>query len=81
VADRFVRNVADNDWRVNESPCVMVAVGARGGTILYARNDVALGRDAGVEEETDTPSEAYDPFPTWEEGRPASRDDLPGTAS
>ena len=55
----------------------MVTAGARGGTLLYARDEVALGHDAGVEEETDAPSEAYAPFAKWEEGRPASRDDLP----
>jgi quercetin dioxygenase-like cupin family protein len=60
-----------------DGPCVVVTVGARGGAILYARDDVALGYDAGVEEETDTPSEAYAPFAKWEEGRPASWDELP----
>ena len=55
----------------------MVTVGARGGTILYARDEVARGHDAGVEEETDTPSEAYGPFPKWEPGRPDVWDVLP----
>jgi hypothetical protein len=54
----------------------MVTAGARGGT-LYARDGVALGHDAGVDEETDAPSEAYAPFAKWEEGRPASWADLP----
>jgi quercetin dioxygenase-like cupin family protein len=66
-----------------DGPCVMVTVGLRsdawpaGGSIVYERNDAALAHAAGVEEETDTPSVAYEPFPKWEEGRPASWDDLP----
>ena len=38
-------------------------------------SDTAYG--AGVEEETDTPSVAYAPFPKWEDGRPASWDGFP----
>jgi uncharacterized cupin superfamily protein len=62
-----------------DGPCVMVTVGARteGGTILYARDETALRHDAGVEAETDTPAEAYGPFPKWESGRPAGWDSLP----
>ena len=62
-----------------DGPCVMVTLGARGEgeTILYARDDVALGHDAGVEQETDTPREAYAPFPKWESGRPRAWDSLP----
>jgi quercetin dioxygenase-like cupin family protein len=60
-----------------DGPCVMVTLGLRGGTIVYERNDLALAHGAGVEEETDTPSVAYEPFPKWEESRPASWDDLP----
>lgn len=60
-----------------DGPCVMVTVGLRGGTIVYERNDVALSHGAGVEEETDTPSVAYEPFPKWEEGFPAFWNDLP----
>jgi uncharacterized cupin superfamily protein len=62
-----------------DGPCVMVTVGRRSAdaTIVYERNDTALARGAGVEEETDTPSVAYEPFPKWEEGRPTSWDDLP----
>jgi hypothetical protein len=57
----------------------MVTVGRRGedGTILYARDDTALRHDAGVQQETDTPSEAYAPFPKWESGRPGGWDSLP----
>ena len=60
-----------------DGPCVVVTVGARGGTIHYVRNETALAHDAGVEEETASPDEAYAPFPKWESGRPASWDDLP----
>lgn len=59
--------------------CVMVTVGLRQGSILYARHETALSRSAGVEEETDTPDVAYAPFPKWEQGRPAAWDDLPWT--
>ena len=60
-----------------DGPCVLVTLGLRGGTIVYERNDLALSHGAGVEEETDTPSVAYEPFPKWEDGRPASWDGLP----
>jgi uncharacterized cupin superfamily protein len=62
-----------------DGPCVVVTFGSRSkeGTILYARDEVALGHDAGVEQETDTPAEAYDPFPKWESGRPQTWDMLP----
>lgn len=62
-----------------DRPCVLVTLGLRddGGTILYARDETALAHEAGVEEETDTPGDAYAPFPKWEHGRPATWDDLP----
>ena len=60
-----------------DGPCVLVTLGLRGGTIVYERNDTALAHGAGVEEETDTPSVAYEPFPKWEDGRPASWGELP----
>jgi uncharacterized cupin superfamily protein len=62
-----------------DGPCVVVTFGSRRkeGTILYARDDLALGHDAGVEQETDSPREAYDPFPKWESGRPSGWDTLP----
>ena len=61
-----------------DGPCVVVTLGARSeeGTILYAEDEVALGHDAGVQQETDTPREAYAPFPKWESGRPAAWDSL-----
>jgi uncharacterized cupin superfamily protein len=62
---------------VGDGPCVLVTIGLRGGTITYPRDELALRHAAGVEEETDSPDEAYAPFPEWQEGRPASWDDLP----
>ena len=63
-------------------PCVMATVGLRSedGTILYARDETALAHGAGVEAETDTPAEAYAPFPKWEAGRPGTWDALPWNA-
>ncbi|MFZ0342346.1 MAG: cupin domain-containing protein [Gaiellaceae bacterium] len=60
-------------------PCVMVTLGRRGedGTILYARDETALQHEAGVEQDTDVPAEAYEPFPKWEPGRPGDWDSLP----
>jgi quercetin dioxygenase-like cupin family protein len=60
-----------------DGPCVMVTLGLRTGEFFYERNDVALEHGAGVEEETDTPSVAYAPFPKWHGGRPDSWDELP----
>jgi uncharacterized cupin superfamily protein len=60
-----------------DGPCVMVTVGARGGSIHYPRDEAALVHDAAAEEETDSVDEAYAPFPKWESGRPAAWDDLP----
>jgi uncharacterized cupin superfamily protein len=60
-------------------PCVVVTLGARtdDNTILYERNEVALRHDAGVEQDTNTPREAYAPFPKWESARPDAWDSLP----
>lgn len=60
-----------------DGPCVMVTLGFRTGEIAYERNDLALSRGAGVEEETDEPSVAYEPFPRWEDGYPESWPELP----
>jgi uncharacterized cupin superfamily protein len=62
-----------------DGPCVLVSLGARNadGSILYARDETALRLGAGVEEDTDTPVEAYAPFPKWEAGRPAAWESLP----
>jgi len=62
-----------------DGPCVMVTVGRRAedGSILYARDETALSQGAGVEQDTDAPAEAYEPFPKWESGRPSAWDELP----
>ena len=60
-----------------DGPCVMVTLGLRGGQIQYIRDETAIRHDAAALEETAAPGEAYEPFPKWEEGRPASWDDLP----
>jgi uncharacterized cupin superfamily protein len=60
-----------------DGPCVIVTLGLRGGQIQYLRDEHAVTRDAAAVEETAEPSEAYEPFPKWEEGRPASWDELP----
>ena len=62
-----------------DGPCVVVTLGGRseGGSILYARDELALDHEAGVEQETDSPREAYAPFPKWEPGRPEAWDSLP----
>jgi uncharacterized cupin superfamily protein len=62
-----------------DGQCVMVTLGARNeeGSILYARDETALRHAAGVEEDTDAPADAYEPFPKWEDGRPEAWDSLP----
>ena len=46
-----------------EGPCGLLALGRRGGEgIVYPREDVALKHDAGVEQETSDPKEAYARF-------------------
>ncbi len=64
---------------VGDEPCVIVMAGARDpeGTILYARDETALRRGAGVEQETPSPAEAYAAFRHWRLGRPDGWDDLP----
>jgi uncharacterized cupin superfamily protein len=70
-------DVAHSFVGAGDRPCVMVTLGMRSGSIVYERNDTALAHGASVEEETDTPSVAYEPFPKWEDGPPASWDELP----
>jgi uncharacterized cupin superfamily protein len=48
-----------------DEPCVIVMAGARGpqyDDVVYPVDDVALKHDAGVEEETDDPQQAYARF-------------------
>jgi uncharacterized cupin superfamily protein len=62
-----------------DAPCVILMIGARkeGRTIVYPRSDAALARNAGVETETDSPAEAYAPFPSWRVARPDTSPELP----
>jgi uncharacterized cupin superfamily protein len=62
-----------------DGPCVIFMTGARGENkeIVYPRSDLALSHGAGVEQETNSPREAYTPFPKWKDGRPKSWDGLP----
>jgi uncharacterized cupin superfamily protein len=62
-----------------EGPCVLLMVGARpqGKTLLYPRSVLALARGAGVADATESPAEAYAPFPHWRPGRPEQEGELP----
>jgi uncharacterized cupin superfamily protein len=59
-----------------DGPCLLLAVGARGRRgIRYPVSDVAQRHGAGVDEETDSPKEAYARFARPQVGPPP---DLPG---
>jgi uncharacterized cupin superfamily protein len=62
-----------------EGPCVLLMTGARQpeGTIVYPVEPLAQAWKAGVDVETDSPRDAYAPFPHWRPGRPACWDALP----
>jgi uncharacterized cupin superfamily protein len=62
-----------------EEPCVILMTGARmpDATIVYPESDLARSHGAGVEAETDSPHEAYEPFGHWQLGDPG--DALPWT--
>jgi uncharacterized cupin superfamily protein len=62
-----------------EGRCILLMVGARpeGRTIVYPRSPEALALGAGVEQETDSPAEAYAPRPPWLPGRPEREPTLP----
>jgi uncharacterized cupin superfamily protein len=62
-----------------DGPCVLLMFGARpaGKTFVYPRLALALARGAGVEEETESPTEAYAPFPHRRPGRPERDAELP----
>jgi uncharacterized cupin superfamily protein len=51
-----------------DGPCVILMVGAGGPdrTIVYPRSELALRHRAGVEVETDSPTEAYAPVGHWQ---------------
>ena len=60
-------------------PCVLLMVGARprGKAFRYSRSALAQTWGAAVEEETESPAEAYAPFPHWRPGRPHNDGELP----
>ena len=62
-------------------PCVIFMTGARreDGTIVYPVSETARAHGAGVEAETNSPSEAYAPFSHWRLGRPDAWGKLPWT--
>jgi uncharacterized cupin superfamily protein len=55
-----------------DEPCVIFMTGARSNEkgIVYPHSELARGHGAGVDTETDSPSEAYAPFPHWQPVRP-----------
>jgi uncharacterized cupin superfamily protein len=58
-----------------DGPCVIFMTGARTNEThtVYPRSELALRHGAGVETETDSPSEAYEAFGHWRPGRPPAR--------
>jgi quercetin dioxygenase-like cupin family protein len=60
-------------------PCVLLMLGARpaGKTIVYPVSELAREHGAGVGSPTDSPAEAYAPFPHWLPGRPDREPELP----
>jgi uncharacterized cupin superfamily protein len=62
-----------------DQPCVIFMTGARreGDTIVYPVSETARARGAGVESETNSPHEAYEPFGHWRLGRPSAWSRLP----
>ena len=64
---------------VGEGPCVIFMAGGRTRekSIVYPRSELARRHGAGVETETSSPSEAYEPFPHWQPERPDSWNGLP----
>jgi uncharacterized cupin superfamily protein len=62
-----------------DQPCVIFMMGARrdDDTIVYPRSEAGRAHNAAVEIETEAPSEAYAPFPSWRLGRLDTWTDLP----
>jgi len=62
-----------------EEPCVLLMVGSRTGErgVVYPVSELARSHGAGVETETDSPAEAYAPYPHWAPGRPGGWRELP----
>jgi uncharacterized cupin superfamily protein len=55
-----------------DGPCVLLMLGARTGEfgIRYPESELARAHGAGAEADTDSPHEAYAPFPHWSLERP-----------
>ncbi len=65
----WTRHVFVNE---GDEDCVLLMVGARvGGGIVYPRSEIALWHGGGVEQETESPQEAYAPFGDWTPTEPA----------
>ena len=66
-----------------DEPCVLLMVGARpeNKTLHYPRDETALRHGAGAEKATDSPHEAYEPYPHWRPGRPETWNGLPWVRS
>jgi uncharacterized cupin superfamily protein len=62
-----------------EGPCVIFMTGGRTTekSIVYPRCELARDHGAGVETETDSPSDAYAPFPHWQPERPETWNGMP----
>jgi uncharacterized cupin superfamily protein len=62
-----------------DGPCIIFMTGGRTTEkrTVYPRAEVALRHGAGVEEETQSPAQAYAPFARWESGRPKVWNELP----
>lgn len=62
-----------------DGPCVIFMTGARtrAKSIVYPSSEPARRHAAGVEKETSSASEAYEPYPHWQPGRPHDWNDLP----
>jgi uncharacterized cupin superfamily protein len=62
-----------------DGPCVIFMTGRRSSDkeILYPRSELALRHSAGVETQTNSPTDAYAPFPHWQPDRPERWNDLP----
>jgi uncharacterized cupin superfamily protein len=62
-----------------DGPCAIFMTGARTRekSIVYPTSEAARRYGAAVEDETSSPSQAYEPFPHWQPARPADWDGLP----
>ena len=62
-----------------DGPCVIFMAGRRldEKAISYPESELARRHGAGAETATNSPDEAYSPFPHWQPGRPRGWDDLP----